>query len=80
MRFLFKFATIKFGPLSHLNGFHVFSRENIGKTFTVIHDQVFIHSDTVPFTLLSCIILYINGKRFRCSVFTFVQYILDHTV
>ena len=49
-------------------------------SFTVIHDQVFEHSDTVSFTLLACIILYINGKHFRCSVFTFVQYILDHTV
>ena len=27
--------------------------------------------------LLACIILHINGKQFRCSVFAFVQYIIE---
>ena len=39
------------------------------------HNQVFEHSDTLSFALLACVILHINGKHFRCSVFTFVQYI-----
>ena len=53
----------------------MFSRDNIRKTFTVMHNQLFEHSDTLSFALLACIILYINGKLFRCSIFTFVQYI-----
>ena len=60
--------------MSHFNGFHVFPRDNIRKTFTVMHNPVFEHSDTLSFALLSCIILYKNGTQFRCSVFTFVQY------
>ena len=75
VRFLFKFETQKIGPLSHLNGFHVFPRDNIRKTFTVMHYPVLDHSDTLSFALLACIILYINDTQFRCSVFTFVQYI-----
>ena len=43
MRLLFKLATLKVGPLSHLNGFHVFPRDNIRKTFTVKHYAVFEH-------------------------------------
>ena len=27
----------------HLNGFHVFPRDNIRKTFTVMHNPVFEH-------------------------------------
>ena len=69
MRFSFKFVTRKIGPLSHLNGFHVFPRDNIRKAFTSMHNPVFEHS----VALLACIILRINGKQFRCSDFTFVQ-------
>ena len=43
MIFLFKFATLKIGPLSDLNGFHVFPRDNIYMTFTVMHYPVFEH-------------------------------------
>ena len=53
----------------------MFPCDNIQKTFTVMHNPVFEHSGTLSFALLACIILYINGKQFRCSVFTFVQYI-----
>ena len=42
-----------------------------------MHNQVFEHSDTLSFALLACIILYINGKQFRCSVLTYVQYSLE---
>ena len=65
--------TRKIGPLSHLNDFHVFPRDNISKTISVMHNLVFEHSDTLSFALLAYIILFINGKQFRCSVFTFVQ-------
>ena len=44
-------------------------------TFYFMHNPVFEHSDTLSFALLAYIILHINGKQFRCSVFTFVQYI-----
>ena len=64
----------KNGPLSHLNGFHVYPRDNIRKTFTAMHYQVFEHSDTISTAFLVCIIFYVYGKQFRCSVFTFVQY------
>ena len=40
-----------------------------------MHNPVFEQSDTFTFALLDCIILHINGKQFRCSVFTFFQYI-----
>ena len=40
-----------------------------------MHNPVFELSDTLSFALLDCIILHINGKQFRFSVFTFVQYI-----
>ena len=40
-----------------------------------MHNPVFALSDTLSFALLDCIILHINGKHFRCSIFTFVQYI-----
>ena len=66
---------LKNGPLSHLNGFHVFPRDNIRKTFTVMHYPIFEHEDTLSIAFLVFIILYIGGKEFRCSVFTFVQYI-----
>ena len=62
--------------MSHLNGFHMFSRDNIRKTFTVMHNPVFEHLDTLPFAVLACIVLYLNATQFRCSVFTFVQFIL----
>ena len=61
--------------LSHLNGFHVFPRDNIHKTFTVMHYLVFEHLDTFYIACLVSIISYIDGKQFRCIVFTFVQYI-----
>ena len=52
----------------------MFPPENMRKTFTVMHNSVVEYSDTLSFALLACIILYINGKQFRCSVFPFVQY------
>ena len=68
------------GSLSHLNDFRVFPRDTIRKPFTVMHNPVFENSDTLSFALPACNILHINGKQFRCSVFTFVQYNLhgDH--
>ena len=39
-----------------------------------MHYPVFDHKATLSFAFLVCIILYIEGKQFRCSVFTFVQY------
>ena len=42
-----------------------------------MHNPVFEQSDILSFALLDCIILHINGKQFRCSVFTFVQYITN---
>ena len=53
----------------------MFPHDNIRKTSTVMHNPVFEKSDALSFVLLACIILYINGKQFKCSVFTFVQYI-----
>ena len=58
--------------MSHLNVFHAFPRDKI----TVMHNPSFEHFDTRSFGLPACIILYIIGKQFRCSVFTFVQYSL----
>ena len=55
----------------------MFPRDNIRINFTVMHYPVFEHYDTFSFEFLVCIILYIDGKQFRCSVFTFVQYILN---
>ena len=55
----------KNGPLSHLNGFHVFPRDNIRKTFTIMHYPVFEHYDTLSIAFSVCIILYIGGKQFR---------------
>ena len=52
----------------------MFPRDNIRKTFTVVHYTVFEHSDALSIAFLVCIILYMDGKQFRCSVFTFVQY------
>ena len=75
LRLLFKFATCEIGPVSHLNGFHVFPRDSLRKTSTVMHCTVFEHLDTLSFAFLVCIILYIEGKQFKCSVFNFVQYI-----
>ena len=49
-------------------------RDNTRKTFTVMHYTVFEHLDALSIAFLVCIILYIDGKQFRCSVFTFVQY------
>ena len=68
------------GPLSHLNDFHVFPHDNIRKTFTVMHNPVFEESDAFLFVLLACIILYINCKQFKWSVFTFVQYISSKSI
>ena len=42
-----------------------------------MHNPVFEQSDILSFALLGCIILHINGKQFRCYVFTFVQYITN---
>ena len=39
-----------------------------------MHYPVFEHLDTLSFAFLVCMILFIDGKQFRCSVFTFVQY------
>ena len=51
----------------------MFPRDNIRKTFTVMHYPVFELYDTLSIAFLVCIILYIGGKKFRCSVFTFVR-------
>ena len=75
VRFLFNLATSKIGPLSHLNDFHVFPRNNIRKTFTVMHYPVFEHEDTHSFAFLGYIIFYIDGGQFRCRGFTFAKYI-----
>ena len=40
-----------------------------------MHYPVFEHQDTLSIAFVVCIILYIGGKQFRCSVFTFDQYI-----
>ena len=40
-----------------------------------MHNPVFEESDTLSFVLMAYTILYINDKQFKCSVFTFVQYI-----
>ena len=42
-----------------------------------MHNPVFEQSDILSFASLDGIILHINGKQFRCSVFTFVQYITN---
>ena len=39
VRFLFKFVTWKIGPLSHLNNFHVFPRDNTRKPLTLCKTQ-----------------------------------------
>ena len=44
------------------------------QNFTVMHYTVFEQLDTFSFAFLVCKILYIDGKQFRCSVLTFVQY------
>ena len=46
--------------------------------FTVMHNPVFEHSDTLSFALLASVTLYLSGKQFRCGVFTFVQYIFNY--
>ena len=43
------------------------------QTFDFMHKVVFEHSDTHSIALLACIILHINGKQFRCSVFILVS-------
>ena len=40
-----------------------------------MHYPVFERLDTLSIAFLVSIILYIDGKQFRYSVFTFVQYI-----
>ena len=40
-----------------------------------MHIPLFENKDTLSFAFMVCIILYIDGKQFRCVVFTFVQYI-----
>ena len=62
MRFLFKFATRKIGPLSHLKDFCVLPRDNLRKTFTVMHNPVFEYSDTLSFAywLILCDIKIFN--------------------
>ena len=47
------------------------------QTFYFMHNLVFEKSGILLFASLDCIILHINGKQFRCSVFTFVQYITN---
>ena len=65
----------KIGHPSHFNGFHVFPRD-IREAFTFMHNPFFEHSDT----LLVALLAHINGKQFRCSVFTFVQYITSSAI
>ena len=57
----------------------MFPRDNIRKTFPVMHYLVFEHLDTLSIAILVSIILYIDGKQFGSSVFTFVQYMLSNT-
>ena len=52
----------------------MFCRDNIPITFTAMHYPVLEHKDTLSFAFLVCIILYIDGKQFMCSVFTFALY------
>ena len=47
------------------------------KIFTVMHNKIFEHSDTLSFALLARVILYLSDKQFGCSVFTFVQYSME---
>ena len=47
------------------------------KSFTVMHNKIFEHSDTLSFALLARVILYLSGKQFGCRVFTFVQYSME---
>ena len=54
----------------------MFPCDNIRETFTVMHYPVFEHLDTLSIAFFVSMILYIDGKQFRCSVFTFVQYII----
>ena len=68
------FCNLKIWTPVTLNVFHVFPHYNIRKTFTVMHNPVLEHSATLSFALVACTILYINGKQFRCSVSTVVQY------
>ena len=43
-----------------------------------MHNPVFEPTDTLSFVLQACIIMYVNGKQFRCSVFTFViPFVMD---
>ena len=63
-------------PLSY---FHVFPLDNIRKPFTLcitqsLNNQIFFH--LLYWIALFCI-YWMNGKQFRCSVFTFVQYITN---
>ena len=58
----------------------MFPCDNIRKTFTVMHYTVFEHYDALLIAFLVCIILYIDGKQFRCTVVTFVQYSNQLTV
>ena len=56
-----------------------FPLDNIRKPFTLcitqsLNSQIYFH---LLLKLLDYIILHINGKQFRCSVFTFVQYITN---
>ena len=53
-------CNLKMGPLSNLNGFHVFPHDNIRKTYTVMHNPVFEKSDTLSFVLLACINFFIK--------------------
>ena len=55
----------------------MFPRDNIRITFTVMHYLVFDYYDALSFAFLVCVILYIDGIQFRCSVFTSVQYVTN---
>ena len=66
---------VSISDLCLLSYFHVFPRDNIRKPSTLCITQSLRQSDRLSFALLDCIILHINDKQFRCSVFTFVQYI-----
>ena len=72
VRFLSKFVTEKIGPLSHLNGFHLFPRDSIRKTLCITHSlNIQIHCHLL-YWLASFCIKMTNNSGVMSSL---VQYI-----
>ena len=57
-------------------GGSVFICDNNRIMFSVMGSQVFKHFKTLSFDLRACFIFQKFDKQLRCSVFTFVQYII----